>query len=88
MKLNRTREEWARLLAISRKEIGGGLDALSETALEDLATLHAEVELLRGALALISFKTDMTRENWTGLRGGDIELLHEIAREALGNTHD
>jgi hypothetical protein len=48
MKLNRTREEWAAIPEFMMT----GHDA--RRALEDLATLHAEVERLRGALEAIS----------------------------------
>ena len=75
MKLNRTREQWGHVL------LKGRLVGYERGALEDLATLHAEVERLRGALEAISAADAVELAL-------DPEWPRHIARQALGDTHD
>ena len=77
MKLNRTREGWDHVW------LEGGLFGYERDALEDIATLHAEVERLRGALASIQKPAGT---NWLHCKG--CEIAYETARQALGDTHD
>jgi hypothetical protein len=82
MKLNRTREEWAKWPPYTT----GYSYSDATKALKDLATLFAEVERLRGAL------------QWIERRGSPqaladrpsrlSEVMAYVARKALGNTHD
>ena len=79
MKLNRTREEWdcIRDEWAKRKADGRWYSQSEKMALEDLATLFAEVERLRGVLLHIEC-----------MKYSDADELREIARQALGDTHD
>ena len=73
MKLNRTREEWAKI-----KADGRWYSQSEKMALEDLTALFAEVERLRGALADIADNEDQFSMTWAA----------KLARQALGDTHD
>ena len=81
MKLNRTRDEWAKRKADGRWYFQG-----ENMALEDIATLFAEVERLWGALQWIERRgsPQSYADNPTRLS----EVMAHIARQALGDTHD
>jgi hypothetical protein len=76
MKLNCTREEWAKI-----KADGRWYYEREKMALEDIATLHAEVERLRGALENIVLDCEAEYSPSHG-------AIKYACKMALGDTHD
>ena len=79
MKLNRTREEWEQ----AGPYAWAGMWEAKE-ALEDLATLFAEVERLRGALEEVTKELGVPGEGYPQ----PVTNAYFAARQALGDTHD
>jgi hypothetical protein len=76
MKLNRTRKEWDHVRLNCR------LLGYERFALEDLATLHAEVERLRGALKQIGRMHLMPDDK---VNRTTLMMAREVAHQALGD---
>ena len=90
MKLNRTREEWAKISIDGRSYYHR-----EKMAVEDIATLHAEVERLREAATrtlpvmarAFSRLHSLPRVSDSEL-AADVVKAKEAIRQALGDTHD
>ena len=84
MKLNRTREEWAKFLADCR-----WFYEADRKMLEDIATLHAEVERLREANGILEDALQEVGDDYPGSSCQEwCQQQVKAARKALGDTHD